>query len=485
MTEFVFPTTLREGFHSALPEQSSSHGGALPLGQTYVPTQHAKALDPDVMLVEGMRGAGKSVWFSALQQPALRRWLGGAAGINEMTRVSVGFGEASQGGLFPTKDTLIGMVGKHDPRQIWKTVFYRQVVEEAAPRAFQKLTKWPERVSWVKEHSEDVDNLLFTVDDSLNRQKLHHLVLFDALDRTADDWKTMNQLVRGLLQVVLDMRPCKRLRLKVFVRPDQLADPAVRSFPDASKVLNGTAKLEWSRRDLFGLLWRYLANDAKYGSVFRTGVTKIVPKSKWAEIFETWEVPSVLNTDEDLQTKVFHAITGPWMGRDQRRGFPYSWLPSHLCDVHGKVSPRSFLAALRHAAEDPSREGYEYALHFESIKRGVQEASKIRVEELEEDFPWMSSLFKPLAGVTVPCTFAEIERVWQERQVFETLEQRVKTKTLKLPPQRLKLGASGVLEDLLELGFVEQLKDKRINLPDVYRVGYGLGRRGGVKPLKG
>ena len=28
------------------------------------------------------------------------------------------------------------------------------------------------------------------------------------------------------------------------------------------------------------------------------------------------------------------------------------------------------------------------------------------------------------------------------------------------------------------------LRDGRVNVPDVFRVGYGLGRRGGVKPVR-
>ncbi len=27
------------------------------------------------------------------------------------------------------------------------------------------------------------------------------------------------------------------------------------------------------------------------------------------------------------------------------------------------------------------------------------------------------------------------------------------------------------------------MKDERVNMPDLYRVGFGLGRRGGVKPV--
>ena len=82
-----------------------------------------------------------------------------------------------------------------------------------------------------------------------------------------------------------------------------------------------------------------------------------------------------MKRDKEIQRDIFHAITGPWMGRDKRRGFPYTWLPNHLGDTRGQVSPRSFLAAIRRASEDPPRDSYEYTLYYESIKRGVQEAS--------------------------------------------------------------------------------------------------------------
>ncbi len=108
-------------------------------------------------------------------------------------------------------------------------------------------------------------------------------------------------------------------------------------------------------------------------------------------------VPGKLRIDEDKQRDVFHAITGPWMGRDRRRGFPYTWLPNHLGDARRQVSPRSFLAALRNAASDSSKTDYDYALHYESIKRGVQEASRIRVREMQEDYPWVETLMKPLS----------------------------------------------------------------------------------------
>lgn len=54
---------------------------------------------------------------------------------------------------------------------------------------------------------------------------------------------------------------------------------------------------------------------------------------------------------------------------------------------------------------------------------------------------------------------------------------------MKLPPVHLDTGAKGVRLDLETLGVFERMTDGRVNLPDVYRVGYGIGRRGGVKAV--
>ncbi|MBF0529647.1 MAG: hypothetical protein HQK55_10325 [Deltaproteobacteria bacterium] len=316
----------------------------------------------------------------------------------------------------------------------------------------------------------------------MESQGIYHLVLFDALDRTADDWKTMHALVRGLLQAMLDFRSYKRIRLKVFVRPDQIEDPEVATFPDSSKVLSQKTELYWPRNELYGLLWQYLGNDSTKGKQFRDGCRDLT-SLEWAERNGVWAVPEKLRNNEEIQRSVFHALTGPWMGRDRRRGFPYTWLPNHLGDARRQVSPRSFIAALRYAAQDKERSNQEFALHFESIKKGVQEASKIRVQEIQEDYPWVQKLLEPLSIISVPCSFKEIKQIWDDSAALKNLENSIATAGVRLPPAHINSGSEGVLQDLIDLGLVERISDDRVNLPDVYRVGYGIGRRGGVKPV--
>lgn len=69
------------------------------------------------------------------------------------------------------------------------------------------------------------------------------------------------------------------------------------------------------------------------------------------------------------------------MSQGPKRGLTYTWIPNHLAATDGRVNPRSLLKALRTAVKDTADQPSEHprALHYDSIKRGVQEASKIRV----------------------------------------------------------------------------------------------------------
>lgn len=485
MSDYRFPQEIRELIRDALPQETAVFGQTPDLRYTFTPAGHTRALHPDAMLVVGIRGAGKSFWWTVLQSPEHRKMVAHMmpkSGISGETKVSVGFGERSLPDNYPGKDTLMQLTEQFDPRQVWRTIVLRQVIKITGQEQVLPNDSWLGTVRWVSDHPERVERLLFGVDQKLDQADIHYLVLFDAIDRTADDWPIMLRIIRGLLQVLLEFRSYKRIRPKAFIRPDHLEDTKTADFPDSSKVLNQKVELRWPRNDLYGLLWQYLGNEPQKGELFREGCRQL-PGVKWNQYNNVWTVPDKLRIEEEAQRQIFHAITGPWMGRDRRRGFPYTWLPNHLGDAGGQVSPRSFLAAVRHAAADTPRPDYSHALYYESIKRGVQEASRIRVREMQEDYPWVEVLMKPLAGLTVPCRFEEVAQRWKEDRALIRLQDNIANAAVKLPPAHLREGPEGVRRDLEALGVFERMTDERVNLPDVYRVGYGLGRKGGVKAV--
>lgn len=487
---------IREAILSSMPEQQhiASIANVPHPKFLYVPALHRKALDPDNPLVKGIRGAGKSLWWAALQSEAHRKRIGQALGdgsVNERTLVEAGFGTESKPDAYPGSDTLISLLALYDARRIWRTVIFSKVVQDS--------DKWPslwaERVKWVVEHPEDVDRVFQRRDRELATEKRRQLVLFDALDRTASDWGTMNQLLRGLLLVLLEFRSYRAIRAKAFVRPDMLADPEVTRFPDASKLLTDAVNLEWSRRELFNLLWQYMANAHKGGPEFRRSCGSKFVEASGSQV---WLAPQSLQSDEQKQRQLFHQIAGPYTGTDKRRGLPYTWLPNHLGDALGQVSPRSFLAAVRTAAEQTPPD-WSFALHYKSIHQGVQQASKIRVAEIQDDSPWVKTVMDPLTEerVSVPCEAERVVGLWKEDRTITALEERYAPKRKaggtasrarkgdgRVGPRRLGDGAAGLIADLIDLGIFERMRDGRINMPDVYRVGFGLGRRGGVRPVR-
>lgn len=487
----------REALRQSLPADTSLHGETPEPRFLHLPASHLKALQPDAMLVVGMRGAGKTFWWAALQDSTNRKLLehltqGRVFSAN--VDVVAGFGERPNPDAYPSRDALGKLLSNDvEPRLIWKAVVAYHLADEA--NDIRRATSWAERVQYVAAEPESFDRLLAKRDEDLLRQNKWWLILFDALDRSATDWKQMHALIRGLLQIALDLRPYRRLRLKCFLRTDQLDENAVADFPDASKVLASRVELNWPAHELYGLLWQHLGNASNQaGSEFRRGTEEAVGEA-WKPLpgaedmmdpVPIWRPPQALLTKHEQQRAVFHAITGPWMGRDRRRGFPYSWVPGHLADGQWRTSPRSFLAALRTAAEDTEERysDHEWPLHYESIKRGVQEASGIRVKELQEDYKWVQTVMEPLRGMVVPCAFEQVKQAWADHGVLEGLRQSVEKEEVKLPPEHTLQGEEGLRIDLESLGIFLRLRDGRVNVPDVFRVGYGLGRRGGVRPVQ-
>ena len=496
----MIPTIDVETAREALAElpDGTSHGDQTAPAQVYVPPSHLKALHPDNLLVTGMRGAGKTFWWTAFQNRAVRTLVS-----QQTTRVPIqrtvvrtGFGVKPEPGRYPSKDVLRKLMADGiAPRSVWRTVLAWQVAGVAhelkeppslparVALELRKRPSWATRVALVDGNPEVIDRLFYEMDVECDRQDAYLVTLFDALDRCADDWKEMDRTIRGLLQTALDMRAYRRLRVKVFLRSDQVDESRVADFPDASKVLSSAIELRWPRHELYGLLWHLLANG-QYGEHFRSFLTPYDWSTLRVGGQSVFLAPRATFKEEDQRDK-FHAIAGKWMGRGPKRGFPYTWIPNHLGDTEGRVSPRSFLAALRKAVDDTKdgHPGHQYALHYDSIKRGAQEASKIRVSEIQEDYPWIDRVLTPLAGMLVPCAFEEIADRWRNEGVLQRLQEEADQDEVKLPPRHGEQGPDGVRTDLELLRVFMRLRDGRVNIPDVFRVGYGLGRRGGVRPI--
>lgn len=472
---------IRRAIIESLPKETSKYGAIPESKEVYVPLSHVKALRLECNLVIGTRGVGKTFWSAALRSQPIRDMLGNTVPDLSKTDVSTGFGEKPDLDSYPDGDVFRKLLSKYtEAYHVWRAVLARWLADalsENVPRE-----SWDSTVDWVINQPEIFGRLLERANAKFEADERIGMVVFDALDRSSTDWLTMDAIVRDLLRVVLLLKRFPRLHCKVFLREDQFVGRQITDFPDASKLLSTRVDLTWAPHDLHGLLWQCLCNGhGDHGVQLREVYESVVGSTPLKLKNNAWAVADSAKREGSIQRSLFIAIAGEWMGRDRRRGIPYIWTVGHLADGRGRTSPRSFLAAIHGAAED-SLERYpehSYALHYESIKRGVQKASDIRVSELAEDYPWVTTLMQPLRGLTVPCSFDNVEMHWKT----EFGEKPADMKFDRLPPEHYEKGWSGIRADLETLGIFESMKDGRVNMSDLYRVGFGLGRRGGVKPV--
>lgn len=437
----------------------------------FIPPSHIKALDPARSLVVGGRGTGKTFWWETLASDVganvLLPRLFDARKEGLRYEVSVGYGSKSLAILDRPldADTLNDLFEHFPERAVWKAV----VLARVAPSRIEALNGWSDVARWVHENPASYAQIIAETDAGLTQEKRRHLVVFDAIDRTGMLWRDIVRAHRALFSVLLDLSGLRAIRAKAFVRLDVLDDPEVLRFPDASKLQTSAVDLAWTRADLYGLLWQYLGNSNEHAEAFRA------LSDGFRQHGGIWPVPSELGSSEDVQQRLWHQLAGPWMGANERRGDTYAWLPNHLADAFGRVSPRSFLAAVRAAAlATPTDEAR--ALHYRAIQDGVREAAEIRAREIREDFPWSQRALEALGGMMVPCDPHDVLEAWERARLDELVDRDPDAR------RRRRHGSDlpGVIDDLADLGLMQRLRDGRINVPDVYRLRFGIKRKGGV-----
>lgn len=447
-------------------------------GEIFFPREHARALDPETVLVVGNRGMGKSFWANALAH-APSREAAARAYRRELEGVEARFVFASAEGVQGISRGEIEAVADDVPTDaIWRAA----VLPSLVPTPDELPATLRERVDWVRSRPEELRELLRTADRRLAERQARLVLLFDALDQLAGTWPRIQILTRGLLELALGLQSYRNIRLKIFMRPDQYESPELFRFPDASKIKTGHVRLTWRSLDLFGLLFFELSRRARAPFERLCASTGINLQKRHPFL----PLPSELLESPESQKTLFHEIAGPFMGANAKRGFPYTWLPVHLADARGEVAPRTFLRALRQAAlHDPPPT--DKAIDHLGIFEGVRQASEQRLAELEEDYPWVSAALAPLRGLQVPAEVAAVHDAWDRGSVIDRIVEKFRDAKgpigLELVPQLPRGVALELLQKNLEaIGVMEVRANGKIDVPDIFRIKAGILRKGGVTP---
>lgn len=478
---------------SALPVTTDAGTVHPELSSLFSPWSHRHALQPDITVVQGGRGAGKTFWYKTLLSTELRMVAAEEFDLPRLAdaRTESGFSEEGNTKAYPSIEGIERLLEDGvRPYDLWYAVFLgRLQVPE-----FETVTAWADRIAWVRNNPDRAAEIVENADRKAQEDRTTILILFDALDHLHRDRVQADRLIQGLLEVALRMRlRARNIRCKIFIRPDMFTDDVMR-FPDASK-LGRAANLTWEPTGLYGLFFHLLGNaprSAGSAAKFRqfSASNNQDLDGDWASSANggRFVVPGALAGDSDVQEGVFHAIAGKHMGANYRKGNTYTWLPNHLMDGMDLVSPRSFLAALQTAVEVTmsSYRSYEFPLHHEGLRRGVVTASQTRVREISEDITWVSTAVAPLEGMQVPVAEDEVIQKWIEANVMGRLVAVMAAADddhVRTGPRRPD-DPAGLIAELTDLGILRRRRDGRLDMPDVYRVAFRLGRKGGVPRVK-
>lgn len=457
----------------------------------YPVPEHAKIFDPDIVLIVGGHGTGKSTWFKAVVEqnlmPQIARWipssrlsLSGTEKISWLAGYPLGtaFADPIHLSRFVNSwaDEKEALYAVSD---VWFAYLVRVLKDTLKP--FLSSDHYP--LFAPKGHDIDAIYQAFRHSrmsfigamDELERalQDTDRWVFmnYDALETIAGiDWAATNLLIRGLLTLwATYARRWNRIRAKIFLRADLFRGIRV-SVADFTKLASYRLELTWSPRSLYAMLAKRLLNasDALREYTLATRGLQVEHDETLGliPIFENWEASRPL----------IERLAGPYMGANIKKGRTFTWILDHLADGKGIVTPRAIVDLVRQSACEElefSRAKGEHLLHPTSIRRALDRVSEEYMKTLQDrELPWLRGVSERIQGAMVPIGRDEAEKMlainWEHWEAESDIRPPVDT------PHEL-------VDVLIELGVFRQRLDGRIDVPDLFLAGLGLKRKGGVR----
>lgn len=466
-----------------MPTDHDADGEHKPrVGEVFAPERHSSALAPSTLVVVGARGAGKSFWAGVLGQPdtrALASKVYPKLGLANLTVEYVYNGYATgSAGSGRAISKQLSRATRIQSVDFWLIAILKAVFRSLKdPRADDSISKL---TGELEADPDFFDKEMIRADRQLEASGKTCMVIFDALDRISHEWNLVTKLTDALFEACWELRVYKRIKAKIFIRPDQLNNEAMK-FVELPKVRSGRVELHWSRTDLYGLLFSRMAEQEEThgGSAFRSFCSILgapVP-SDAAKRIRSW----TLAKEESIQRDAMVKIAGPYMGKAANKGATYPWAYNHLEDGNGVVTPRSFLKlfmeAARHKSTSPS-----VVISPDAIRHGLREASKTRVEQLEIEYPWIKRALAPLAGLRVPCQSYELHFAWAASDTTLVISKAARDNEFLAPFSE----SEGILDDaeleasMVKIGVISYRPDGRVDIPDLFRIASRMLKLGGV-----
>lgn len=447
--------------------------------------EHLRAIEPEVVLVIGDRGAGKSHLKDVLKDVRLRQVLARFVPRSRMANDAAEWLEAwPLGKEGPESGTWREFAARHGDRpddmsDIWLAFLVRRLAAQLdgdgqiSQLCEIRATRPEELLTAFRSGRADFIHAIDALDNRLEAERRWVVVSYDELDTVSLDWTSLGAVVSGLVNLwVTFARRWQRVRPKIFMRTDFYRHNRGVAGADVAKLAANRVELSWSNRNLYGVLIKHIVNrDEALRQHFAAKVTLVDDP-------ELGVLPA-LATDDDARPFV-ERLAHPYMGANSKKGFTFSWMLDKLRDSNERVVPRSLIQLIEKAAAEAiadTRATGSRLLEHVALRRALDIVSADFVEgAARHEFPWIPSLKQRLAiDPQVPWTEREIVRMIGRD--FEGQWGTINGVEQIRPPGR---DVAEALGNLVQLGILTLRGDGSYNVPDLYLHGLGLRRKGGV-----
>jgi hypothetical protein len=466
--------------------QAEAEPGELFVRRFYPIKQHLRAFEPDVMLVVGERGTGKSALFNAVFRNGLLSALAPFAPElrlpykkTDLIKLIPGYPIAAQ---FPDARGLRNVLKTPDRAvDLWFAYLIRVLKDEISGSRKLKFLDLPggapDQVldAFLKSGNEPL-LALDRLDQELQEADKWLFVGYDELDTLGGfDWEAMARAIQGLVAFWSSYaRRWQRLRAKIFLRTDLFRRHTGIGSADLAKLAANRVELGWSDQNLFSMLIKRVANTDQELFEYCKGARISFNK----EQHKTFGYIPNLKNAEDARPFIERTV-GQYMGANRNKGQSFNWVLDHLRDGHKCATPRALVRLFEQAAQKEGgnpRTTPPKLIHPISLRQALEDVSADHVNQaIHNEWPWLYGVRERIAKDRLA--------PWKRRELQELLEQNWNKswgqgdKRIGPPAQT----ARELIDYLVELGVFRERTNDRIDVPDIYLFGLGLRRKGGVK----
>lgn len=458
--------------------------------RTFLPIpEHARAFDPDVVLVIGERGAGKSELFRAVLRERLLPAIARHATNVRLPSSNAHWVEGYPlGAEFPDGTSIRRFAQEHaDDRDsmlnLWLAYLVRTLRPHLDEQAQERLEAFFALQGGAAKDNHDAflaagDEPVLALDrleQRLQRENGWIFIGYDELDTLGhSNWQAMGYATRGLISLWASYaRRWRRIRAKVFLRTDLFHRHTGLAGADLAKLAANRIELTWSDRNLYAMLVKRIAN-------FDDDLWDYCKKAKLSFNVDPdlGRIP-ILTRAEDAKPLI-HRLMGEFMGPNPGKGKTFRWILDHTRDGRGKTQPRPFARLIERASEieiDRRKANPPKLIHHTSIRRALDDVSHDQVVRMiANECPWLEQVKARIAGTKVPCERREIERLFKKD--WDAL-----WGATPAPAD----DPAGLFDIMIDLGILRDRSggdlsrpNALVDAPDLFLAGLGLKRQGGV-----